>query len=45
MKKLWCPFHIKGKCRMGLKRPMPHVDEATNKILQTAVQNAAEQEK
>ena len=41
MKKLWCPFFIKGTCKMNDKCPMPHVSEDVKKALQAAVQNAA----
>ena len=45
MKKLWCPFFLKGKCKMGDKCPMPHVNEAAKNSLQAAIQNAAEASK
>ena len=41
MKKLWCPFFIKGTCNKGDNCPMPHVNEDAKKALQAAVQNAA----
>ena len=37
LKKLWCPFYLKGKCTRGGDCPLPHVSEEAKTALQAAI--------
>ena len=37
LKKLWCPFYLKGKCTRGSECPLPHVSGEAKTALQAAI--------
>ena len=45
LKKLWCPMFLKGNCKEPCPSGLPHVNEATKKVLQASVNAAIEARK